>query len=321
MSRRLFICHTVYHVYITLLKAYKYKKIDIALVDTIVNIYELQERLQTSGIFENVLIIDRGKIFGKPIRTFLGNYINNRLRIKKISKNLEFLDNYKEIYIFNDYSEMGDYLELKDKKYHLLEDGLDAFKQFNQYKDIGHGHGVKKILYFLFKIPYSVGLNRNCLDIEVNDEQGIQTNLIHPIIVQNREILLKSVTNNYFNTMLEIFNAKYINTSDNKLLLLTQILKEILVVNSDKEQIELYRSAIKKYGKGYDIYIKPHPRDNIDYSSIEKEFNAVCLDRNIPMEIYSLLPGMHFKILMTYSSTAANMNGLGDQIIRLDGQP
>lgn len=321
MSRRLFICHTVYHVYITLLKAYKHKKIDIALVDTIVNIYELQERLQTSGIFENVLIIDRGKIFGKPIRTFLGNYINNRLRIKKISKNLEFLDNYKEIYIFNDYSEMGDFLELKDKKYHLLEDGLDAFKQFNQYKDIGHGHGVKKILYFLFKIPYSVGLNRNCLDIEVNDEQGIQTNLIHPIIVQNREILLKSVTNNYFNTMLEIFNAKYINTSDNKLLLLTQILKEILVVNSDKEQIELYRSAIKKYGKGYDIYIKPHPRDNIDYSSIEKEFNAVCLDRNIPMEIYSLLPGMHFKILMTYSSTASNMNGLGDQIIRLDGQP
>lgn len=155
-------------------------------------------------------------------------------------------------------------------------------------------------------------------DIEVNDKMGLKTQLLHPIIVQSRSELLGRLSDGYLHTVFEIFGVGHVTLSDKKLLLLTQILKERLVVNSDKEQVELYRKALKEYGEGYDIYIKPHPRDAIDYSSLEKEFNAVCLDRNIPMEIYSLMPGMKFKVLLTYSSTAANMKGLGDQVIRLD---
>lgn len=318
MSNKLYICHTVYHVYITLLKACGDKDIDIAIVDTIANIDALESRLAASNVFERVYAIHREKLFGKSIRTFLGNFVNNRLRKKEITANLKFIESYNEIYMFNDYTEIGDYLELRNIKYHLLEDGLDAFKQFDQYENIGHGHRLKKALYFFFKIPYSVGMNRNCLDIEVNDNSGLKTKLLHPVIVQSRNELLARLSDGYLHTMFGVFGVGHINLVGNKLLLLTQILKEILVVNNDNEQVELYRNALKKFGEGYDIYIKPHPRDTIDYSSIEKEFNAVYLDRSIPMEIYSLLPGMTFKVILTYSSTAANMSGLGEKTIRLD---
>lgn len=319
MRNKIYICHTVYHVFIAMLKAFRDGRTDILLVDTIINVQDLGKRLTSSGIFQNVIIINRKKAFGRTIRTYLGNYINNRLRKEKISINLSFLDKYNEIFIFNDYSEMGDYLELKKIKYHLLEDGLDTFKRFDQYEDIGHGYRLKKILYALFKIPYSVGQNKNCLDIEVNDDDGLKTNLMHPIIVQNRKVLLEGLPKEYLQTIFEAFGVEEINLSNNKLLLLTQVLKEILVVNNDNEQIELYKNALLEYGGGYDIYIKPHPRDTIDYSDIEKSFSAVCLDRNIPMEVYSLLPGMNFKVLLTYSSTAAN-NDLAEKIIRLDNR-
>lgn len=319
MGNKIYICHTVYHVFIAMLKAYKDRRIDILLIDTINNVQDLGKRLVSSGIFQNVIIINRKKVFGRSIRTYLGNYINNRLRMGKISINLSFLDKYSEVFIFNDYSEIGDYLEQKKIKYHLLEDGLDTFKQFNQYEEIGYGYRIKKILYTLFEIPFSVGLNKNCLDIEVNDNDGLKTKLIHPVIVQNRKVLLESLSKEYLQTIFEAFGVGKIILSNNKLLLLTQVLKEIFVVNNDKEQIELYKNALLEYGGGYDIYIKPHPRDTIDYSEIEMSFNAVCLDRNIPMEVYSLLPGMNFKVALTYSSTAAN-NDLAEKIIRLDNR-
>lgn len=317
-SRRIYICHTVYHVYIALLKASKENRTDILLVDTISNAKELKKRLSLAGIFDNIFIVDRQEIFGKVIRTFLGNYINNRLRKNIISTNLSFLKEYKEVYIFNDYSELGDYLELTKKEYHLLEDGLDTFKQFDQYKDIGHGYCLKKVLYLIFGIPYSVGMNNYCLDVEVNDGNELKTKLLHPIIVQNRKQLLEEISESYLSTIFEVFGVGKINPSGNKLLLLTQVLREILVVNNDNEQVELYRNALVKYGDGYNIYIKPHPRDLIDYCDIEKDFGAICLDRNVPMEVYSLLPGMNFKVVLTYSSTAANTKNLAEKIIRLD---
>lgn len=316
--KKIYICHTVYHVYIAMMKTYGKYNSDIVLIDTIPNFESLSVNIEKVDIFKSVIILDRELVFGKRIRTFLGNYINNRLRFIRIKKKLSFFYRYDEIYIFNDYSEIGDFLEKAGIKYHLLEDGLDIFKQFDVYEDIGYGKKLKRIMYKLFEIPYSVGMNKNCIDIEVNNSQNLRSALLHPIKECNRKQMLELIPRDYINKMISAFGAKPFPLSSNNLLLLTQILKEILVVNSDKEQIELYRNALKEYKDRYNIYIKPHPRDYIDYSDLEKEFGAVCLDKNIPVEIYSLLPNMYFNIILTYSSTAVNANRFGGVVVRLD---
>ncbi|MFR1757269.1 MAG: glycosyltransferase family 52 [Ruminococcus sp.] len=316
--KSIFVCHTVYHVYIALMKNYNLNGSSIILVDTIPGYKKLANRIKKSKVFKDVFVVDRDLYFGRSITTFLGNYINNRISLKKVKRNLKFLNEYENIYIFNDYSEFGDYLNLINKKYHLLEDGLDVFKQFDVYEDIGHGYKIKKLLYRLFKIPYSVGMNECCIDIEVNDDKDLKTLLLHPVVVCNRTKLLKSISYEYINNIFQIYGVKNIEMRGKKILLLTQVLKEILVVKSELEQIELYRTALKEYAADYNIYIKPHPRDKIDYSVLVQEYGAICLEREIPMEVYCSLPHMSFDIVLTYSSTAANINNLGSMVIRLD---
>ncbi|MGP1348157.1 MAG: glycosyltransferase family 52 [Stomatobaculum sp.] len=321
MKKPVFICHTVYHVYISLLKSYSLPSASIALVDTIDDFENLTAKLVKAGVFCDVISLDRDVFFGKRIKYFFGNYINNRLRCKSIQKQMNFLRKYDEIYLFNDYTEIGDYLELSGLRYHLLEDGLDVFKQFDIYEDIGHAHALKKGLYLLFKIPFSVGMNSSCIDIEVNDKNGLKTELKHPVIEVKRSDLLNNVSKDYMEKVNKVFGIVPVDVSrGRKLLLLTQVLKEILVVDNDEEQIEIYRNALRAYADNYDIYIKAHPRDNIDYSSFEQEFHAVCLKKNVPMELYAQLPNMNFDIILTYSSTAANIKGIGSNVIRLDSR-
>lgn len=52
--------------------------------------------------------------------------------------------------------------------------------------------------------------------------------------------------------------------------------------------------------KGYHIYIKVHPRDNIDYSNL----NATVIQRNIPIELFDFLENIKFDVGITYFSTA-----------------
>lgn len=320
--RKVYITHTVYHVYITLLKALCDTEIDIILIDTIDNYKELSDRLNESGIFNSVMSINRQEKFGKRYRTFLQNYLNNRIHKKRIKREFEFLKAYDEVYIYNDYSEIGDLLELYGIQYHLLEDGLDWYKQCDIYEDIGHFYALKKILYKLFSIPYSQGMNKKCLDIEVNDDGNLKTTIKKPVLSVARAKLQERIPDEYLLKIYKVFGVNEVNApekkSGKKLLLLTQILKELLVVNTDSDQISLYDQAISKYGAEYTIYFKPHPRDSIDYSSLIKKYSAVLLEKNIPMEVYRSLPGMHFDIVLTYSSTAANMGNLGDVIVRLD---
>ena len=46
----------------------------------------------------------------------------------------------------------------------------------------------------------------------------------------------------------------------------------------------------------------------------------MCLKKNVPMELYAQLPNMNFDIILTYSSTAANIKGIGSNVIRLDSR-
>ena len=317
--KRLYVCHTVYHLYITMLKSYSCDgKNDVLLVDTIENNDKLSEQVSKTKIFSNVLPLNRKEYFGKAVHEYLGNYINCKFRFSKIKDKLFFLYKYSEIYIFNDYTEIGAFLNRARIPYHLLEDGLDVFKQFDVYQDIGKAYYLKKILYFAFRIPYSIGMSPLCVDVEVNDAQNLKSKIKKTVIVKNRINLEASIDESYRNRIFDAFGVQPIKFFKKRVLILTQVLKELLVVDSDKGQIVFYENIVAQYAGEYAVYIKPHPRDNIDYTIFERKFSVVILKKEIPLEVYAYLPDMKFDYVITYSSTAANIGKIGDRIIRLD---
>lgn len=317
--RDLFVCHTVYHLYVAIIKQLNCGKqsASVLLVDTIRQVDYIADNIKSANIFYKVYVLHRQTVFGAEIKDYIRNYIICKFCHKAIMRKLSYVKEYN-IYMFNDYTEVGALFIFENISYHLLEDGLDTFKQFNVYEDIGRGYYAKKILYGLFKIPYSVGMGKGCIDVEVNDPQDLKSNIKCPIIVCNRESLVNSLSEADKKKITRAFNIKKINLSSSKVLILTQVLSEITSIRTNDQQLEFYGKIIEKYKQKYDVYLKPHPRDILDYSLVIDNEHVFLLEGNIPMEVYGYLPGMHFKYLITYSSTAANSSGLADHVIRLD---
>ena len=318
--KKIFICHTVYHVYVAMIKQLNggEQNTDIVLVDTIRDVDNIADNIRGANIFNEVFVLYRKAVFGAEIHEYFRNYIICKLHHKSIMRKLSYFKEYNNIFIFNDYTEIGALFIFENIPYHLLEDGLDTFKQFDVYEQIGKGYLLKKIMYTLFKIPYSVGMGKSCIDVEVNDAHNLKSNIKQPVIVCNRENLIKALSRIDKEKIVRAFDVKKIDLSSSKILILTQVLSEITSIQTKSQQLQFYKKIIDEYKGKYDVYLKPHPRDSVDYSSVIDNNHVFLLKGNIPMEVYGYLPGMHFEYVITYSSTAANSSGLADQVIRLD---
>jgi len=93
-------------------------------------------------------------------------------------------------------------------------------------------------------------------------------------------------------------------TDDRKnVLLITQPLSEDTIISED-EKIKLYKSVIAPYMNGYNIYIKPHPRETTDYSLlIDKRY---ILPSHFPVELFVFL-SFNFDVAITLFSTAIHL--------------
>ena len=74
---------------------------------------------------------------------------------------------------------------------------------------------------------------------------------------------------------------------DDKILILTDPLCTLDV----REKI--FRDIIKMYEKEGRIFLKPHPRDKLDYKTLFSEYPQ--FDATVPMEILNFIHGVRFK--------------------------
>ena len=60
MKERIYVCHTYYHVYVTFLKELKLRKPGATLVLSMMsnNFESLKERVESTGLFEEVIMFD-----------------------------------------------------------------------------------------------------------------------------------------------------------------------------------------------------------------------------------------------------------------------
>ncbi|CYX01002.1 TPA: lipooligosaccharide sialyltransferase [Streptococcus suis] len=290
--RRIYICHTMYQILISLLKM-DVERDSLMSVDIIGHFPDVREQLQHVHLIE------------ETERSF---DLYSLIARSKTKERLSLLQSYDEVIIFQDHRQVGHFLNKHRIPYSLLEDGYNFFKDKRVCDLESIQSSVWKRLFYqwYFKPTYLIGSSPYCQSIEVNDLSLVQFDEAYkPFVEVPRKQLFDQASPEKVQALLQIFGARAIvadeESSQKRLLLLTQPLSWDYHV-TEEELLEIYVAGLAPYREDYTIYIKPHPRDGVDYSFLGKA--VVLLPQGIPFELFEMAGSIRFDIGMTYSSSA-----------------
>lgn len=188
MGKRIYVCHTFYNVYVSLLKEFNLPegeqgKADIALSTMSTDFSGLQERLASSGVFGRIYLLEEKRDsyfpelakYKRSYHNIVRHLYNRIVYTKKLGKleeaymTVDFRQ-YDDIYVYCDSDPIGYYLNYKHIYYHVMEDGLDCLKYLDgaHYDNRGH-FKLKAFLSSLNVIFIQNGYGKYCLDMEIND--------------------------------------------------------------------------------------------------------------------------------------------------------
>ena len=315
---KLFICVTYYHVLITTIKCIlSGDKCDLLLSNRIPGYEELFLSLEKSGVFnriieyDNVSIWNEEKKVNQRLDQFLHQYQNKKI-VEKYLK-LDF-GQYSDIYIYQDVHYLAYYLIAKGYKYHLLEDALDYFRYFDKY------YGITKASYdrnsLKFRVKRLTGLGTQawgnsdaCIDVEVNSLEDLQYQNEKFFEVPRKELFGK-LSAEQRKTVFNIFaeNKNMVDSYEDAVLLCTQPLYHDGHVSSMAIQLKVFETIAKDYcNMGYKVVIKPHPRDEGDYSAIIDKYCCGYIDKNLPSEVLNYNPDSKpYYAAISVTSTSIN---------------
>ncbi len=335
---RIYVCHTYYHVYVTFLKELKLRaerkissKADLVLSKMSNDFEDLKSRVERTGLFRQVYEFDEKREDFFPELTkwrkggggFLGN-LYCRIRFTRLYARLEApfvpvdFRKYSDVYVYCDSDPIGYYLNQNRIYYHALEDGLNCLKNFDAARYDNRGHfRLKVFLSMVLNLIFvQNGYGKYCLDMEVNDISAIR----YPCpryIEQSRQALVDRLTEADKELILQAFIRdkdsleQQIAESDkvgDKILILTDPLCTLEV----RERI--FRDIIAKYEQEGTIFLKPHPRDALDYRKLFPEYPQ--FDATIPMEMLNFFPGLRFKKAVAVLTEIKAIR-FADEVVRL----
>ena len=309
-AKIIYICSTYYHVYIAILKVWRLnQRADIFLCDDIEGYEGLAKNLEKENIFEHIFCyVRKGENPNRPHGYFPIFVMGHKKSADWIGEGIETdLKEYSQIYIFHDGIELGRYLMDIKKEYYLLEDAKDFFKIVERTPSAVYlekknlKYWVRYILnygYFWF------GQNRWCKGIEVNDKEGIVLPQ-RKISVCKKDALQREVTPEQKRRLFSVFfpNFSREEVEGDKVLVLTQPLYADGYVKSEAVQKKVYEDIVaKELSKGYQIVLKPHPRDMTKYDIAQK--SEILLPKEFPVELLNYGEGICFQKAIAISSTA-----------------
>lgn len=326
---RIYVCHTYYHAYVSLLKEMKIEReqgfgnagrADIALSGISTDFEGLKERLEGADIFNSVIELDeKPEEFFPKLAKYRKNYNNiiknmiNRIIFTKMLARLEepylgVIDfaGYKDIYVFCDTDPIGYYLNYRHIYYHAVEDGLDCLKNADDAYIANYSHfGIKAWFARHNLIFITNGWSKYCLDMEINNLGVVQ--IEGPCYIEEpRKPMERALTGEQKQTMLGIFleDANALTEQlkpDGSGRDYAMFLTEPHPVDEEARK-RVCLDVIERYCKGYKVLIKPHPRDRIDYAGLCPD--AVVLLGRFPIEVLNFLDGINIKLAISIITTA-----------------
>ena len=321
MGKRIYVCHTYYHVYVALLKeiAAGYGDSASIMLSTMSNDFgNLKERLQRSPLVDEVFMFDEKEpsFFPElaPLKEDTGSLFTNllnRIRFQKaLAKALSpyipvDLRTYDDIYVFCDSDPIGYYLNANRIPYHAVEDGLDCLRYFDTARYDNRSHfGIKALLAATGLIFIQNGYARYCIDMEVNDTsvlkyphrkmKALPRKSLAAGLTADDKAMLVSVFLEDADTVCDKLKA---DTDRPKVLLLTEPLCDL-----DTRKLifkTLYEDHCRADLDDALVTVKRHPRDLLDHGQLfADEIRAgdvILLDEPFPMEVLNFLDGVTFE--------------------------
>lgn len=319
MNDRIYVCHTYYHAYISFLKELKFIADAKAegkdpgdgtlVLSKMSNDFEqLGERVLSTGVFKEVVPFDEKRESNFPqlekyseYTNFVANTIRRIRRTSEFAKCLEpyipvDFKKYKDIYVYCDEDPIGTYLTKHKIYYHAMEDGLNSIANIDHARFANRTHfGLKVFLSKKLNLIFvQNGYAKYCTDCEVNDISAIQfpcpyytevprKTLTDRLTEEDKQLLLKAFIRDIDSLKAQIAEMG----DDDKILVLTDPLCTLDVRKT------IFEDIIKMYEPEGRVFLKPHPRDILDY---RKEFpDYPQFDATVPMELLNFFPGLHFK--------------------------
>lgn len=335
-QERIYVCHTYYHVYVTFLKELNLAKekrgqATLVLSKLSIDFENLKERVESTGLFEQVVEFDekRDDFFPQLARyrqdtgSLLKNMWNRILFTRKYARLLEpFLPvdfkAYKEVYVYCDSDPIGYYLNVNRIKYHALEDGLNCLKNYDSARYDNRGHfGLKAFLSERLNLIFiQNGYGKYCIDMEVNDISLLKYSyrkyieqprhkLVEGLTKEDKEIILQAFIRDMDRLKAQIEES---NQVGDKILILTDPLCTLDI----RERI--FRDIIAMYEKEGTVFLKPHPRDELDYRKLFGEYPQ--FDATVPMEMLNFFPGLRFKKVVAVLTEVKAIQ-FADEVVRL----
>jgi hypothetical protein len=327
---RLYICHTYYHVYVSILKEISRREDsggagDIMLSTLSTDFQDLDSRLRISGFFSAVSVlpernpnkfIEKFKYARSGCNWLQKLYIRRKYYQYVVRNEEPYLKadykKYDEIYVFCDSDPIGYYLNAKRIRYISVEDGNNAGSYNSVIIDNQRFFWLKRFLAkrnFLFMQD---GYARYCKGYEVNCAKGVFV-AGRKIIECAREQLTESLSDAQRQSLYQLFacreRPKKTQPRGETILLLTQPLC------TEENRVRLYKKIIKQFASEYDVIIKPHPIDKVDYRVAFPD--CLVLESVFPIEIFNIHCEYNIRKIVTVCSTSLDTLKFADEKIFL----
>lgn len=311
---RIYVCHTFYHLYVAFLKEFALPESErgnatVVLSKMSNDFGDIKDRIPDSGYFKEVYEFDEKRETEFPelakYKVNRGNILFNMIpriiftkKFAKLQAKYVPVDfkKYDDIYVFCDNDPIGIYLSQNKIYYHAIEDGLNELASYvNALYDNRGFFAVKKFLSMRLNLIFiRDGFNKYCLDMEVNDLSLIKGSF-YKFKEVSRIKLAERMTEEQKKVLVRVF-IKDINAimaginelGDNKNVL---ILTEPLCTLDVREKI--FRDLIDTYSQEGKVFLKVHPRDELDYATLFKDI--FVFDKKVPMEVLNYFSELHFQ--------------------------
>ncbi|BBA93546.1 glycosyltransferase family 52 [Streptococcus ruminantium] len=219
----------------------------------------------------------------------------------------DWLEDEDQIYLFNDADQIGQAFRDKRYPYHLIEDGLNFHYHHAQLKNLTDKDPVNGLY----------GSSPVCLDIEINDLSKIKDNtyyaqFLDKFIEVPRQALFESQEEAHLQKLFELYQLENLELTSPSYLILTQPLaedfwKSFRKADKSPDYVKQYyfyfKIAQEAQEAGYHVYLKPHPRDDLDYTEIP---GVTVLPRYTPMEMLDLHLSSSFDVVATLMSSCVD---------------
>lgn len=284
-----FICHTLYHVLIALVRTLRGRpgRSTLVLSLCVPQADALRARLLDAApeLWDEILLVDEEKLDAQ-------NSESSFYRLCRPGRRPYFVLPKGTVYISNDWSALGRYLQRERRVYTLCEDTFGGTLDPDQHLlDAQRAAPAGRYLYW--------GDSPCCRTVESEDAARCRIFGADKLVTLSKAQLLESLTDEEKAVVRAVFLREPLpeNTAGATLLLPRSFVLDGLM--EQPEQDAMFLAVAEKYCAD-PLFIKTHPRDSTDYGALFP--HAVILPRTMPSEVLNFCLPFRFARAVTVQS-------------------